>query len=172
MTGVQTCALPIYHPIPSTPCSPSDRRAIARRRACGRATPPGAAACHTRAPTRPLVRPDELAVAHTRSLTQTHTESSPAAPFYRTPASSVLRRHEIRRRRPPTAASHAPFHPSRPIYTRRSRLDLGSFKSKSSDLEPTAQIKTYRFAVVFLLKSPRTLLKTTRGPRQFRNICR
>jgi len=81
-------------------------------------------------------------------------ERTPGAPDWLSPASSVLRRHEIHRRRPPTTASHAPFHPSRPIYTRRSRLDLGSFKSKSSDLEPTAQIKTYWFAVVFLLKNP------------------
>ena len=63
------------------PCFPSDRRAIARRRACGRATPPGAAASHVRAPTRPLVRPDELAVAYASSLTRTRVESSPAAPF-------------------------------------------------------------------------------------------
>jgi len=30
---------------------------------------------------RPLVRPDELAVTHARSLTRTRVESSPAAPF-------------------------------------------------------------------------------------------
>ena len=56
-------------PPPLTPCFPSDRRTMARRRDCGRATPPGTAARHGRAPMRPLARPDEFAVAHASSLT-------------------------------------------------------------------------------------------------------
>ena len=63
---VKQVPMPFFYP-----CFLSDRRAITRRLTRGRATPPGAAACYARAPTRPLVHPNELAVTHTRSLTRT-----------------------------------------------------------------------------------------------------
>ena len=47
-----------------------------------------------------------------------------------------------------------PNPPSRPIRIRRARLDLGSIRSRPSDLDPAARNRAYRFGLVFFLKSP------------------
>ena len=57
----------------------------------------------------------------------------------------------LRRVPPPSAL---PSLLSRPIEDGRHRLDRALFRSEPPDRDPTADIKTYRFAVVFLLKSP------------------
>jgi hypothetical protein len=44
--------------------------------------------------------------------------------------------------------------------------------SEPLDLDPVAQIRRYPFGLVFLLKSPWTLLESTCSPAPFKNICR
>ena len=72
----------------------------------------------------------------------------------------------------PRRCSARPFLPGRPICFLRTRLDHITFWSEPPDPDLMDQICRYRFSQTLLLKSPQTLLKPTRGPRQFRSISR
>ena len=47
-----------------------------------------------------------------------------------------------------------PFDPIRPILDQRPRLEPKPFRSKPSDLDPTAENRAYPFGLVVLLKRP------------------
>ena len=59
----------------------------------------------------------------------------------------------------PAPPPHPRANPDRPILNRRAGLDPYPIKLEPSDLDPTDQIQTYPFALLFLLKSPWVLLK-------------
>ena len=143
-------------------------------------TPAGAATqCRPLAVASPVRAPICLPVASSAlrtpqrySTAKPNPERTPGAPDQPMLASSQpCAAAETQSRRAPPPPALASF-VSRPIRSVRARLDRVSFRSEPLDQDPTAHEHRYRFAMVFLLKSPRTLLKPTRGPRQFRSISR
>ena len=56
------------------------------------------------------------------------------------------------------AAPTSPNRPGRPISDGRPRLEPKPFRSRPSDLDPSAQMQRYRFALAFLLKRPWSFL--------------
>ena len=98
--------------------------------------------------------------------TQKTVDSTPGWPISGLSGEAPPRGRLLRRR---SAATLRPFAPDRRILDQRTRLDLGSIRSRPSDLDPAVWIHAYRFSLGILLKRPWGLSDLTRGPAPFKN---
>jgi hypothetical protein len=135
--------------------------------------PPCTATCHDRALIRRPVCPKAFAIARTRSQAEPRPEPSPVDPDRLTPANvcRLCSPPALDQQSSAAARASAPLWPPDPARTDqiRSRIPL---HPEPFDLNPTAEIRGYRFSLMFLLKSPSASSKSTRHPSLFKNNSR